>query len=117
MKETNKRFAELAGICWHELKFNNDLDICARCSCGKEFRWLPFAYEHEITANPNFCPNPLLVLEVMLKRADWPKFISWLFDEYVAFEQVPFWIERYILDKTGKLAIKAIEWMEKEAGR
>lgn len=94
--QINKRFAELAGI-------HIDLDSDGQCSCGQF---------HSLTNPiPDYCADPRRVLEVMMKREDWmgdfgfEVFISPTGDYGVISVDI-------ILDKTGQLALKAIEWME-----
>lgn len=107
--EINKRFCELAGICWHERR----TDTPYSCSCGEDFSNATHFYWHKDShPNRDFCAHPDLVLEVMRKREDWPDFAMFLdgeelrHGEYVKID--------CILDKTGKLALKAISWMEEK---
>jgi hypothetical protein len=117
----NKKFASLAGICWHELEkypgatgsaIQRYRDSCIyplyKCvKCEKEGYGSYFCH-------PNFCADPRLVLEVMKKTGMLDQFILSLLDEYTSFEQIPHFLRYYILDTTGLLALKAIEWMEKQ---
>lgn len=68
----------------------------------------------------DFCADPRLVLEVMMKREDWHNFIS-LVGKYSILSGddpgEPFdpWVRLdYILDTTGLLALKGIAWMERK---
>jgi hypothetical protein len=102
-EEINKRFAELAGQNYSEFS-SIGLD-------GKK-------YVHYFL--PDYCAHPDLVLEVMMKRDDWPKFLlvvgsdrRWC--EYLAgYEKRDTICIDYILNKTGQLALKAIKWMEEK---
>lgn len=106
-QEINRKFAELAGICWHEIVREPYV-----CSCGAYCETERTAYWHIHNDNPDFCADPRLVLEVMMKREDWPEFMRSLqiVDNPCLFLQK--YTEDYILDTTGLLALKAIEWME-----
>jgi hypothetical protein len=90
--EINRKFAELAGI---------------------PSRFAPFTY-------PDFCADPRLVLEVMMRREDWQKFGK-LYLMFASFTTEDPLEENYnfaistkeMMDTTGLLALKGIEWMEK----
>ena len=92
-----------------------------KCSCGKMFRRLPFAHEHDRTANPDYAADPRLVLREINRIGKLLDFIGWLyapaFHKYRQVVEIKFVGELvdYILDRTGKLRDAAIEWFEKEA--
>jgi hypothetical protein len=90
-EEINKRFAKAAGI--------------------KPKLFYLFTDAPAVEFFPPVCSNPLLVLEAMSKRDDWSKFN----DKLPRYTQ-PF-IEIYILDKTGRFALKAAEYLETEGGK
>jgi len=100
--QINKRFAELAGIHYHtfpKAKKYKDIfgNICLtnrgrKCLCGVRYN------SRYKKPNPDYCADPRLVLEVMVEKGYWGK--NW----GVTIEGM--------LDKTGILALKAIEWME-----
>jgi hypothetical protein len=65
--------AERLGLCWHEptddVTASGDWNIC---TCG-------FAYiKPENHRNPDYCADPRLVLGVMMKREDWPRFAQYI---------------------------------------
>jgi hypothetical protein len=108
-QEIIKRFAELAGICWHEITDGMDHQsyegrVLYLCSCGEEFH---NGELHIEVSNPDFCADPRLVLEVMVKREDWGEF---LYES--GYYKTRTELIKLILDTTGLLAIKAIEFME-----
>lgn len=114
-QDINRRFAKLCGLCWHELTFYpviND-EFCAICSCGKNFRWLPFAHDHERNSNPDFITDPRLVLREMDKHPQGRLFYASLiygigFDE----QDDEGYISRDLMtDTTGLLVKAAIEWI------
>jgi len=94
-EEINERFSKLAGICWH--RNENDyyfvgrggkvFSDCSKCGCRYS--------EDDL---PDYCANPVLVLEVMMKLGYWGE--NWGV------------IIGSMLDKTGKIALEAIKWIE-----
>jgi hypothetical protein len=107
-EDINKRFAELAGICWHECEYEV-VDGFTKWVCGK-------CNKSRNTSDPDpndYCSDPRLVLEVMMKREDWhPFFIDMGLPVMKGHYCIPIY---WMLDKTGKFALKAIEFMEKNA--
>ena len=103
--DKNKEFAELVGVCWHE----NEIKPCSVGSMR-----LPCSKCGSNDYNPDYAADPRLVLVEMMKRDDWKEFIQWLFREYVSFEQIPYWLEYFILDTTGRCRDAAIEFMREE---
>jgi hypothetical protein len=88
--EINKRFCELAGR--H-----------------------PFSYygtdDKLINEYPDFCAHPKLVLEVMMKREDWPEFRD--ANKEIFYTDLADYVRvDYILNRTGQLALLAISWIE-----
>jgi hypothetical protein len=110
--DANQRFAELAGICWHEPVATSDVEysiihIGWRCTCGGISC---------IAENPDYCADPRLVLEVMMKREDWPKFAP-MVGRWDGSTAEYFVRSDYLLDTTGLLAMKGIEWLERKEER
>ena len=103
-EQINRRFAELSEISWHEPRAVPDGESI-RCVCG-EIHWKGYP------KNPDYCADPRLVLEVMMKRKDSGSFISDLTCRYC--NPAHGFIENYLLDKTGKLVLAAIKWMEEK---
>ena len=93
--DTNRRFAELAGICWHEQR---DPYVASCEKCGK------------IEENPDFS-NPIEVLKVMRKREDWFAFCA-SFNTY----DFSTMYDCFLLTP-GALRDKAIQWMEERHER
>lgn len=103
-EEINKRFCELAGIHWHH--YTEDDNFVLNCSCGHK----TYFYEN-CCANPDFCDDPRLVLEVMMKREDYDDFLT----KIRVIDNPCLFLSRFIDDyimKPGKLALAAITWME-----
>jgi hypothetical protein len=106
--QINKRFASLAGLCWHEWIQNDSAFArveyyCKHCAQGADY---PEAMEDGI----DFCGDPRLVIEVMMKRDGFTEFIDSLVP--ISGSSVVGFIKMFIMDTTGKLALAAIEWME-----
>lgn len=112
-QEINKRFAELTGICWHRQAEDKEWFECHRCSCRLDIPTIEF-YQHCREANPDFCADPRLVLEVMMKRDGWLGLIEPDCIEYsnLGVLSGAFVLAGFMTNTTGLLALKAIEWME-----
>ena len=112
--DPNREFAEMVGLCWHEQR-GIDENGSPYCSCGFKIHITASELDMHIEkSNSNYAADPRLVLREMRKREDWPEFIQWLFREYVSFEQIPYWLEYFILDTTGRCLCAAIEFMKEE---
>lgn len=111
----NKRFAELCGICWHEIiRRDENTKVC---SCGEDYS----LFDDYVCGrkNPDFAADPRLVLREMMKREDWLMFIQAVGDvhrfnekssDFEWKEMIPV---EYMTDTTGLLRDRAIEWMER----
>ncbi len=98
--EINNRFGELSEIKPERI---NGLNM--------------YSQEVDRLEYPNFCRDPRLVLEVMMKRKDWPHFQMTLFKE-TAHGRIADCIPIiYMKDTTGLLALKGIEWLEMQKGK
>lgn len=104
-EEINRRFCELAGICWHD--YNGWINHIETLKCKY------CAEKYKPNANPNFCAHPDLVLEVMRKREDWRLFLSYCTGYRASNREeiAAHWAELF-LNKTGLLCRIAIKWME-----
>ena len=114
MTDQNKRFAELAGILWHEIVehyydgdhyYSNGWN---RCSCGTSY---PFPNRCS-KVNPDFS-RAEEVLKVMMERVDWPVFIERVGSYEYESEA---WITVDYITTPGKLRDAAIDWMEGRKG-
>jgi hypothetical protein len=103
----NQRFAELAGIHWHEYYVRSTFNPITGsqtfyCECGED-----------VSKNPDFT-DAREVLKVMREKEDWKVFLS-----KIRCDAMSIWDDvvpvDLILDTTGQLRDLAIEWMEKEA--
>jgi len=113
----NETFAEMVGIPWH--KQISTKEDGYGCSCGF-LAYFGGVYGEHIRNNPNpdYAADPRLVLKEMMKREDWPRFldsIDGMHNCYDYGQEIVWrdWIEvKYLLDTTGKLRDKAIEWLK-----
>jgi hypothetical protein len=122
MNDLNKRFAKLAGICWHKTRLE---DNTYKCSCGSVVTANIFRYDFDRQhTNPDFS-DPREVLKVMMKRADWPRFAQSIgcivydirFAQSFEVESCKWTIPvDYITDETGLLCKAACEWLEGRKG-
>ena len=96
-EEINKRFAKAAGI--------------------KQRSWITKGMDGKLYthSDPDFCANPLLVLEVMSKRDGWDGIFSYL--EGFEWWSTKEFVEMFLFDKTGLLALKEAEYLETEGGK
>ena len=115
--DANKRFAELAGICWHEQRMAPIVDGEALCSCGFLFDRRDII-KHIKKSNPDFS-DPIAVLRVVMEREDWPEFSIYLWnhfewptrDSYTTTVMERSILLDYLLTP-GLLRDEAIKWME-----
>jgi hypothetical protein len=107
----NKRFAELAGLCWHEEISRREQ--LSKCKCGYVYFTNDGFTKHCEDGNPDFIADPRLVLREMMKREDYKRFFIFVMP-IMHVDGVIRWINSYILDTTGLLAKVAIKWLEKE---
>jgi hypothetical protein len=109
--EINKKFAELAGV--EPEYYDIQCPACGtNCNNNSAFCTPP------IPCLPDFCADPRLVLEVMMKRkGEDEEFIEFLINQWdgdyaMTENECCLWMVDYILDITGKLALAGIEFME-----
>ena len=108
--EVNQRLHKAFGYCVHEMVKDS----------SKYFSWFCCAeckyMASEPSRSPNYCANPLLVLREMRERGDFGRWVSVVNglsineDGYLLNDVIPIDL---ILDTTGKLARKALEWVER----
>jgi len=115
--EINRRFSELAGICWHRgstsvYTSKRQLDFrCYFCDFQDTIREDEESCPYD--PNPDYCAHPDLVLEVMQKKKYFGDFLDYIGgrgDNIEYCSCVPVFL---IMDKTGQLALLGIEWLEK----
>ena len=105
--DINRRLHTLLGRCWHEFEEKSyeewHVMVCKKC----KFETQGLDAQFSICWNPDYCSAPSLVIEAMKERADFSGFI----------EQIGLYIGQWlmdvdlILDKTGRLAKLAVEWL------
>ncbi len=98
MNDLNRRFAKLAGLCWHE----ETPYIESICSCGNVYHVAKNMIRHIQHNNPDFISDPRLVIKEMVKRPDWDDFQKQIIDPFA-----------YLMDTTGKLVTLAIKYLDK----
>ena len=113
-QEINKAFHEALGKKdWHELRENpaylfDERAPASLCSCGKTVN--DFAdWKHD---NPDYCSDARLVIEAMRERNEDTEFIWFAVAVYphnLKYKECA--ITDLIMDKTGKLAVLAYEWL------
>jgi hypothetical protein len=108
-QEINEKFARLAGICEHE----HDKDTIEPQGWKYPVNSFPCLQTHIAESHPDFCADPRLVLREMSKKGDYLWFFSSI-TPIMHLRGMLNWVDDYILDTTGKLALKASEWMEKD---
>lgn len=100
--EQNRELHELLGLCWHDF-----VDADGYCTCGE--------YHTAIRGfmNPDYATDPRLVLREMMKREDWSEFISAIYCSSSRTNECSIeWAFSLILDTTGLLRDKAIEFLK-----
>jgi hypothetical protein len=106
-QEIDRKFAELAGICWHDWEYEV-IDGFTKWVCSK-------CHKFRNISDPdpnNFCGDPRLVLREMDRIGKLVEFLASLnCRNYIVFTVY------YILDTTGKLALSAIEWLQQQNER
>lgn len=104
--DANKRFAELAGLCWHDFieSMQTDYGYCRHCR----------KHRQEVESNPDFT-DAREVIEVMENHPKGKLFFASLIYEsnYEAIDDDGYIPRELVRDRTGKLRDLAIEWMEK----
>ena len=114
--DKNREFAELVEIPWHE-----EISVAIfcgedrfRCSCGAFYDKRQQLLDHVEKSNPGLTADPRLVLREMMKREDWPEFITALSGINTCINGHYFIRVDLILDTTGKLRDNVIEFLRKE---
>jgi hypothetical protein len=67
-------------------------------------------FKHCPQENPDYCADPRLVIEAMRRRDEDKDFLVDIVEKNNRYP--PFFIVDLIMDKTGRLANLAIEWLE-----
>lgn len=114
--DLNRRLHEALGKCWHRgftTTYRTPDTLadfkCYNCGLTQEIR----EYGEEYNPNPDYCADPRLVIEVMMEREDWLEFAAHYLIVDVHSQEDGIQID-LIMDKTGKLAKLAIEWLGKK---
>jgi hypothetical protein len=108
--EINKRFCKLAGLCWHEETGWKNEEVFP--SIDEQQYKVQYKIRY---VNPDFCADPRLVREVLMKREDWYLLQRKLTNDCPGGDdETEFFLKTYLLDTTGLLAIKAIEWLKEQ---
>jgi hypothetical protein len=104
--DLNKRFARLAGICWHDWDspvLHSQMYTCKLCGIVADIPW-----------QSDFCGDPREVLKVMDSRPDGKLFYAHLMygEKNVDAIDDDGHIERKYITTTGLLCKAATEWLE-----
>ena len=108
----NRRLHEAFGHCWHEsfvvvqpyIEYEQDRIVkCVHCEKQGSQSDL---------SNPDYAADPRLVLREMMKREDYKRFLGSIRVD-LNYDDVPYIEIFYIMDTTGELRDRAIEWLEK----
>ena len=116
-QEINRAFHEAAGKCWHKRDWDRVgeiLDTCVKSlpckKCGVE---ISMNY-----IDPNYADDPRLVIEVMMERKDWIKFLQYITNHCLSgYAAINNFTRDLIMDRTGKLRDLALEWINKQKGK
>ena len=103
MDAINKEFHELLGRCWHE---KDDVQYwkCKKCGGGMS-----------LVIYPNYADDPRLVIEVMMERKDWIKFLQYITNHCLSgYAAINNFTRDLITDRTGKLRDLALEWIKQK---
>jgi hypothetical protein len=106
--EINKKFAELAGICWHEFYGESDsrYGYCRHC----------LKHHSVLDINFDFCADPRLVLREMIRILpapyDWAQFLYSLNLHGAYVSLLTQFANKYLFDTTGLFALAGIAFME-----
>ena len=111
-QDINRAFHEAAGKCWHAPALNFR-GYCHKC--GKTIT------KDKITGNiirPDYRDDPRLVIEVMMERKDWIKFLQYITNHCLSgYAAINNFTRDLIMDRTGKLRDLALEWINKQKGK
>jgi hypothetical protein len=99
--DQNRKFAELAGLCWHEYYYSRDRWVCTGCETEIDDPFEP--------SNPDFS-DPREVLKVVMEREDWDDFLIWSDGSC----EPNCWITVDYITTPGKLRDAWIEWKESQ---
>ena len=108
----NRRLHEAFGHCWHEsfvvvqpyIEYEQDRIVkCVHCEKQGSQSDL---------SNPDYAADPRLGLREMMKREDYKRFLGSIRVD-LNYDDVPYIEIFYIMDTTGELRDRAIEWLEK----
>ena len=103
--DLNREFARLVGLCWHE--YDTETLNCIHC---EKVMW------RKDSNNPDYAADPRLALREMVKRKDWPEFRHKIGTVMRIIKDKPAILVNidYILDTTGLLRNKAIEFLKEK---
>ncbi|HSW62198.1 MAG TPA: hypothetical protein VLH56_02585 [Dissulfurispiraceae bacterium] len=112
MTQINRRLHLALGYKAHTITTDTNPDsdgwMWSVCSCGDKWSDHSIDKRHR---NPDYCGDPRLVIEAMFAREDWIDFRDACITIYG--DAIPVDL---ILDKTGELALLALEWLGQQEG-
>ena len=115
-QEINRAFHGAAGKCWHEPTFDEN-GFATRHSKRRMLKCSHCDALMERTSGPDYCADPRLVIEVMRERGDWDRFrlvIGVGYRDGPYKNSITYISLDLIMDKTGKLARLATEWIKQK---
>jgi len=101
MNDKNREFHELIEKCWHpgDVWWDGTQYLCEKCKQPVD----------ENATNSDYAADPSLVLREMRTRDGYDNFLRYLQQSH--WLEIDEFLDDYILDTTGKLRDKAIEFM------
>ena len=117
----NKELCRLLGICWHETggvgveengRIYSQCRICKKIFRDREWGYNELGYE---SSNPDFTSEAgrIKLLGIMRDRADWFRFLWRIMPDVPARDESGTrMLDNYVLNKTGRLAIAARDFLK-----
>jgi hypothetical protein len=117
-KDINRELTGLLWLCWHEpnnpVKYE-EIWLCKHC--GVNILNIPSMQNSDTQftyINPDFTADPVSLLRLMMKRADWEKFLQltgWMYFDKDTDAPIYYIKTDFITDTTGLLAQAAWDWL------
>jgi hypothetical protein len=112
-EDINRELAGLLKLEWHSTIVDGESDLTS-CVCGYGPAGFWRVQEHCEDCNPDFTADPVSLLRLMMKRADWEKFLQltgWMYFDKDTDAPIYYIKTDFITDTTGRLAQAALEWL------
>ena len=118
--ELNKELCRLLEICWHEEDYLQARHCNIGCSCGFITTRKEELSFHASMSNPDFTSEAgrIKLLGIMRDRADWFRFLWRIMPDVPARDESGTrMLDNYVLNKTGRLAIAARDFLKAMEGK